>query len=288
MFDDAKLNKLFLMQMVGIFTLAMATVSFVAPGPYSLLLFVFHYTWFNLSNTLYYHRGMAHQAYEFKEPLGTFLLLGGLISFLGSPREFSAIHRYHHKYADIPGKDPHTPVNSRLWAYYGWFIHIDLVKVQEQFGSVDDIKGYLVRNFAESAIGKYGSFLIYSVFIYFVFGINDYMWGLALATFVSMNSAWMLIASFCHSNKGERQKRDFSKNVRFLMLPTFGESLHQNHHRCPNAANYKMNAGEIDIGFWFAKILAKTGQLNIIGPSVHIGQPEEQNQPELNGPETLL
>jgi stearoyl-CoA desaturase (delta-9 desaturase) len=46
-----------------------------------------------------------------------------------------------------------------------------------------------------------------------------------------------------------------SKNVRWLSWFTWGLALHNNHHKYPARANFAVERGEVDIGYWLIKLL---------------------------------
>ena len=48
-------------------------------------------------------------------------------------------------------------------------------------------------------------------------------------------------------------------NLPHLGLITFGEAHHGNHHAFPHSAKLGLEAGQIDLGFWFIKMLEKLG-----------------------------
>jgi len=48
-------------------------------------------------------------------------------------------------------------------------------------------------------------------------------------------------------------------NLHLLALLTFGESYHNNHHRCPNAANNAFTKGQIDPAWWLILLFTKLG-----------------------------
>ena len=48
-------------------------------------------------------------------------------------------------------------------------------------------------------------------------------------------------------------------NIPLLALFTFGESYHNNHHSCPEAAKNSFRKGEIDPAWWFIALLQKLG-----------------------------
>lgn len=72
-----------------------------------------------LGYTAFYHKLMAHRAFEPKPwypYVGTFL---GMLSFHGNPITSALLHRLHHKYSDTD-KDP-SDRNKGVWyAYIGW------------------------------------------------------------------------------------------------------------------------------------------------------------------------
>ena len=81
--------------------------------------------------------------------------------------------------------------------------------------------------------------------------------------FVSFFLAWALIASLCHMPRfGDQpypETRDRSRNVLWLAPFTFGEALHNTHHRYSGAAVLSRSWREWDLTGWLLILFEKVG-----------------------------
>ena len=261
MFKNSPINYLNTMGFL-VFYSGLLLVFFVEFKLIYLVFFVFNFFWFGLSSSLFYHRAVTHKAAELHPVMEVIFLLGGTISLSGGPISWAAVHRCHHAIPDTKD-DPHTPKDGRFWAYMGWVTHTD-------FGLVNSLKEKYCKDLLQNKLyilfeRKFMLFLpttMYVLMLYYFFGMGAVVWGFLIAGLLSYNFHWMLIASFCHSSKlGYRRfnTKYESRNVPWLSLYSFGESLHNNHHKYPN--NFKLNSGrwEFDISFFSVQVLEKMG-----------------------------
>ena len=224
------------------------------------ILLIVNFIWFGLSSSLYYHRTLSHKAAELHPLIHLLFLLGGTISLSGSPIDWVVIHRYHHSNSDNEN-DPHSPIHGRLWSYIGWIILRDrslVIELKKKYCS-DLIKNKLIV-FFDKRFMLIGPTLVYNFLLYIIFGWGGVVYGFLLAGLMSYNFHWMLIASFCHNSKfGYRRYNTLDKsfNVPWLSPFSFGESLHNNHHKYPFAFNLKSKPREFDFSFFVIKILEK-------------------------------
>jgi palmitoyl-[glycerolipid] 7-desaturase len=222
---------------------------------------VFHFVWFGLSSSLYYHRVLTHRALKLNLFVELFFLLGSLVSLSGDPVKWAIMHRYHHQHSDMDD-DAHSPKHGLFWAYYGWVMKHDLQVIYALKHTVNDLteKKYL-RIWQRPELEGLLHALYAGAFLYFG-GLNYLFLALILPMFLSYNFHWMLIASLCHL-KGFGEARydvgDNSRNVWWLSLFTFGESMHNNHHRYPRAINFNSNWKAIDFTAITAAFLVKCG-----------------------------
>ena len=245
-----------------IFFLGPFLIFFVEFKPLFILLFLFHFVWFGLSSSLLYHRTITHRGAELNPILETFFLLGGVISLSGSPIVWAAVHRFHHKVPD-QDEDPHSPLHGRFWAYMGWVYHQDLKLIEElkEKNSKDLLENKLYRFFDTIPMIVLPN-TIYLIGLYYFFGLGAVTYGFILAGFFSYNCHWMLIASFCHhSSWGYRRfnTKDESRNVPWLSLLSFGESLHNNHHQNQRSFKLKSSLNEFDFSYFMVKVFEKIG-----------------------------
>jgi stearoyl-CoA desaturase (delta-9 desaturase) len=223
---------------------------------------IFNFIWFGLSSSLYYHRVLTHKALKLNIVVEWFFLIGSLASLGGDPIKWAIMHRYHHQNSDDEVTDVHSPKHGFFWAYYGWVMKHDLKIIYSMKHTVPDLteKWYLriwQRPEFEGAI----HFFFAATFLYFG-GLNYLVLGLLLPIFLSYNFHWMLIASLCHMKSLGEERYDVgdnSRNIWWLCIPSFGESMHNNHHRYPRGINLNSSWKAFDLSGLVAKFLVKCG-----------------------------
>jgi len=89
--------------------------------------------------------------------------------------------------------------------------------------------------------------------------VSGLLWGGLVRLFVSYH-ATNSINSLGHLF-GSRpfQTRDRSRNNALLVLPTFGEGLHNNHHAFPGSALFGLAWWHFDLGAWLILGLERIG-----------------------------
>ena len=226
-----------------------------------ILIALFHFVWFGLASSLYYHRVLTHRALKLNFFAELFFLLGGLIGLGGDPVKWAIMHRYHHQHSDYDD-DVHSPKHGFFWAYYGWVTRHDLPLINSMRHTVPDLtqKWYLKIWTRPDLEGL--PHVVYGACFFYFGGAHYFFLAFLLPIFLSYNFHWMLIASVCHlKNIGEARYDvgDNSRNVWWMSLPTFGESMHNNHHRYPRAINLDSSKKSIDFTAVTARILIKCG-----------------------------
>ena len=104
--------------------------------------------------------------------------------------------------------------------------------------------------------------------VLFVFGgISWVIWGVAVRVSVSLTGHW-LVGHFAHRG-GEQGWRVDGVAVQGYNLPrfglvTFGEAYHGNHHAFPESARLGIEDGQIDLGWWFIRLLSRLGLASAI------------------------
>jgi len=85
------------------------------------------------------------------------------------------------------------------------------------------------------------------------------VWAFSISSVVLLNNS-VLINSLCHVWGNRRfDTNDTSKNNLFLAILTLGEGWHNNHHHYPASARQGFMWWEIDITYYFIKLLEKLG-----------------------------
>lgn len=206
----------------------------------------------NFCTTVYLHRTLAHRAIQL-HPAVAFSMRLWMWVFNGlNPREWVAVHRKHHRYADQEG-DPHSPYLKGLWTILLWnYVYYmrecNNKETVEKFGS--DIPGsFLDRVPWSYKVGPMVGMLILMALLGWIPGFVAF-WAHAL-TYISLSAA---INGAGHA-VGYRNFDNTATNIRTLALLTAGEGLHNNHHEFPVSAKFSVRPSELDPAWPFIRIL---------------------------------
>ena len=173
-----------------------------------------------------YHRLLSHRSFKTYKPIEQLLSLIGVITTVGSPMAWTAIHRQHHRICERPG-DPHSPYligNIRAW-FGDWDIKQLDLKLIREFRK-DKFQKFLHNKYLAILV-SYCSLLalIDPWFIIFVYCIP--------ACLCLHSSSSIIVIAHRHGYKTYDLKHDQSRNSWIANLITMGEGWHNNHHAKP-------------------------------------------------------
>jgi stearoyl-CoA desaturase (delta-9 desaturase) len=201
---------------------------------------------------LYLHRSLSHGSVRLAAPARlvarTFLWM-----FTGiRPREWAAVHRYHHATVDTPA-DPHSPAVRGVWRVF--FTNANLYRRQVRMGVPARFQRGLGRDRLDRLVFDHTrtGLLVGVSAMTALLGIAAGLVAFALhgIIYIQSNAA---VNAFCH-HWGKQPNVNSATNLRFLALFTLGEALHNNHHERPAAARLDWQPGTIDPGWWLISAL---------------------------------
>jgi len=215
-----------------------------------------------------YHRLMTHRAFRAHPVLKLTLLIGGSVALMGPVLLWVATHIEHHRFADQPG-DPHSarPDGTGMRAQIKAFVHAHWGWMARSQGRTY-LRQYLRRNYnnpnrlTRDPIVRFANRTsIYWAVAGFVvplcwgLGFGGLTGGIAnlfesvVRSCLTLHVIW-LVNSLGHT-VGERPFRtgDLSTNWwdPLLLIASFGEMLHNNHHAFQNRAYYGLKWWQIDL-----------------------------------------
>jgi len=228
------------------------------------------------------HRLLVHRSFRCGPVMRTFFCAIAQMAVQGPIAKWVANHRRHHLHADDVG-DPHSPhydshgnkfsslAKGLLHAQSRWVID-DTVSDNEFYAKdilEDPIAMFFVRTrwfwYAMSTI------LIPGTIGYTFGGLSDMIGCVLFSGFlrsVLLQSTSLAVGSICH-NFGYRRfdgLPDNSTNELLMTLITFGEGLHNNHHRFPRDAYLSHAWYEFDLNGLLILALGKLGLVyDIVG-----------------------
>lgn len=244
-------------------------------GPVEWSLFAIMYALTTLGIGAGVHRMLVHRSFRCDAPVKFFFCAIGQMACQGSLLKWVGNHRRHHLYADHVG-DPHSPyvdgkgfpITSRL---QGW-LHaqsrwvFDDTMTDNSVYAKDMLADPMVMMFTRT---RWFWYLLSMVGIPAAWGLAfggvHGMWGTVLfagflrAYLVVMTS--VAVGSVCHRVGYRRfdETKDESTNELLMTLVTFGEGLHNNHHRFPRDAYISHAWYEFDLNGLIIRAFEKLG-----------------------------
>jgi stearoyl-CoA desaturase (Delta-9 desaturase) len=241
-------------------------------GIMEVVLFAVLYALSILGITAGYHRLFAHRAYATKPAIRFLFGVFGSIAAQGPVTYWVSNHRRHHRFSDRDG-DPHSPhVSGKhtrtglpgfLHAHMGWTLDPEITNTAVFAKDLlrDQVAARLNRTYyLWVGLGLAVPFAIGGIVTHsWVGAVSGLLWGGFVRLFISYH-ATNSINSITHLF-GSRpfDTPEKSRNNAWLVLPTLGEGLHNNHHAFPTSALFGYRWWHFDIGSWVILLLERLG-----------------------------
>ena len=250
----------------------------------SIIAFLMFYTVTGLGLTLGYHRLFAHRAFDVPKWLEHFIALCGYLAIQRGPIFWVAMHRLHHRYSDVPGRDPHTPREGLLHVHFGWIqrrrrdvwqkdIYRRLTPdlINDRFylfldSEARDYCAYFSILIASYLLGGWMGALRHPGAGFDQYNAMCFLVWVGLLNRVAVLHAFGFINSVCHligTRPFQTPGNDTSVNNFLVAFLIFGEGWHNNHHAHPRSARQGFRWYQWDpawYGIWVLKMLRLAGQ----------------------------
>jgi stearoyl-CoA desaturase (delta-9 desaturase) len=272
-------------------TVAACILPFYFYSRSSVIGFLIFYTITGLGLTLGYHRLFAHRAYEVPKWLEYVIAICGYLAIQRGPIFWVAMHRLHHRYSDIPGRDPHTPREGFLHVHFGWhqrrrrdvwereiykkwtpdLIHNRLYLFLDE--ERHDYFTYIGILFATYVLGGVIGGLNTSPFQFNSYNAMAFFVWVGLLNRVAVLHAFGFINSVCHiwgTRPFKTNGQDTSVNNVLVALIIFGEGWHNNHHAHQRSARHGLRWYQWDPAWYGIALLKLLG----LAKNVHLPSPE--------------
>ncbi len=211
----------------------------------------------NICVTLFLHRSMTHEGVVFHPVVAHFMRFWLWLTTGMNTREWVAVHRKHHAYADREG-DPHSPAVSGFWAILlgGVFFYRKATRdpqLLEKYGKGCPTDWLERRVYTPHPFAG----------IMLLLAIDLLLFGpLAGLLTWAATAVWLPIMGNIINGAGHAlgyrnfDTRDHSHNLYPLGIWIVGEELHNNHHADPKSARFRAKWWEFDIGWAYIRLLA--------------------------------
>jgi stearoyl-CoA desaturase (delta-9 desaturase) len=214
-----------------------------------------------------YHRYFAHKSYKTSRAFQFVLAFMGATSIQKGPLWWASHHRVHHKHADQPGKDTHSPRDGFWWSHQAWVF-------DDRFDG-SDIDG--IRDFARFPelvwLNRWHVVppLLLGFTCALIGGASALVWGFAVSTTLLWHSTYTINSLAHRFGRRRYATPDDSHNNPWLALLTLGEGWHNNHHHFCTSARQGFFWWEIDITYYLLRGLQAIGVVwDIREPPRHV------------------
>lgn len=205
-----------------------------------------------------YHRLLTHRGYECPKWVEYAMATIALLSQQGLAIIWVALHRIHHKYTEVPGKDPHTPRDGRWWAHMDWILHPN-PEFQSNVYLNKLVPDLLRQPFYRKRYMQWLPTTVLALLCFAFGGFPAVLWGVALPVVVGLHQTW-LVNSATHL-WGYRwfNTKDDSRNNWWIALFAMGEGNHNSHHDDPPNPKHALKWWEPDLNWYIIWIMTKLG-----------------------------
>lgn len=195
------------------------------------------------------HRLLAHRSFNTWLWLEKTLALISVLTAVGSPLAWVALHRQHHRYTETP-MDPHSPYI--LGSAKAWF----------GIWNKTSIDARIIKDLRKDRFHKFlhRHYIAITVTYVCMLALIDpwlvvFMYAIPACLCLHSSSAIIVIA---HKHGYKTYKtNDQSRNSWIASLITLGEGWHNNHHAHPRDWNNQHKWWELDITAWMIRLIKK-------------------------------
>jgi stearoyl-CoA desaturase (Delta-9 desaturase) len=252
---------------------AILLIPWLPPTPVDLALVAILWLLTGLALTVGFHRYFAHRSFSTARPVALALIILGSMAARGAMISWVAMHRRHHERSDHEG-DLHSPhqhgndfrgrLRGLVHAHLTWMMRHDYPNVMHYAPDLMDDR-LLVRcnsrYFWWVACGLAVPAVLGGVLTLSPIGaLTGFLWG-GVVRICLVEHTMSAINSLCHTlgSRPFRTRRDNSRNIAWLALPTWGEAWHNNHHAFSSSAAFGLAWYQLDPGFWLIRMLEAVG-----------------------------
>ena len=239
----------------------------------------FTFTWTALGVTLFlhwvtgslgiclgYHRMLTHDGMKTHPWVRNVFAMIGTLAGEGTPLDWVADHRKHHKHSDQVG-DPHSPHDGPWWSHMFWLAfhthngdrvaHLthwvpDLYKLRSMriidklFLPVHIATGFILFGLGYAFSGT-------------EMAVSLVVWAMFLRLVAVLHTTWMVNSASHIFGYRNYETTDDSRNNWLVAIIAYGEGWHNNHHAYPRMAKHGHKWWEFDMTWMAIKLLRRLG-----------------------------
>jgi len=227
-----------------------------------------------VSVTIYLHRCQAHRAIDLHPAVAHFFRLWLWLTTGMRTIEWVAIHRKHHAHTETE-EDPHSPHQVGIWKVV--LEGAELYRAEAK--NPDTLEKYghgtpndWIERHVYASLGGTGGIAIMGVTALVLFGVVGVtIWAVQMM-WIPLWAAGVINGVGHYLGYRNFESADGSTNIVPLGLLIGGEELHNNHHAFPSSARFSQRWYEIDLGWFYIRVLAwlRLARVRRIAPTPRI------------------
>lgn len=220
--------------------------------------------------TIYLHRCQAHRSVDLHPVVSHFFRFWLWLTTGMRTIEWVAIHRKHHAHTEDED-DPHSPHQVGIWKvlFEGAELYREEAKNQEMLdkyghGTPDDwIERNVYSRFPTGGIVLMGAL---ALTLFGALGLT--VWAIQMM-WIPLWAAGVINGIGHYWGYRNFESADGSTNIAPVGFLIGGEEMHNNHHAFPSSAKFSQRWYEIDIGWFYLRLLSAVGLARIkrVAPS---------------------
>lgn len=203
--------------------------------------------------TFGYHRLLAHKSFDAHPIVEILAVLAGALALQGSPVEWVADHRIHHKYSDTD-RDKHNSKWGFWWSHMSWIFRDFRMSKLETRLRTNLSRKKLLTFFSNTYI--LWQIALGLVLLYFG-GWSMVIWGIFFRTVFLYHATWLVNSATHKWGYRHFESGDDSRNTWWVGLLAFGEGWHNTHHAHQTSPRHGLLWWEVDVTWYLIWILSK-------------------------------
>jgi fatty-acid desaturase len=224
---------------------------------------VLHWFTGSLGICLGYHRLLTHDGMKTYPWVRYMFATFGTLAGEGTPLDWVADHRKHHKHSDQVG-DPHSPHEGSWWSHMLWLgYHTHngdrTAHLKRWVPDLYKMKGMRMMDYLFIPLHVLTGCVLAAIG-YAIGGtemaVSLVVWGMFVRLVGVLHATWMVNSASHMFGYRNYETTDDSRNNWLVAIIAYGEGWHNNHHAYPRMAKHGHKWWEFDIT-WMAILLLK-------------------------------
>jgi fatty-acid desaturase len=239
----------------------------------------FTFTWTALAVTLFlhwvtgslgiclgYHRLLTHDGMKTYPWVRYLFATIGTLAGEGTPLDWTADHRKHHKHSDQIG-DPHSPHEGPWWAHMFWLAYHThngdrAAHLQKWVPDLYKERGMRIMDYLFLPLHILSGFVLFGLgyaFSGMEMAVSLVVWGMFVRLVAVLHTTWLVNSASHMFGYRNYETTDDSRNNWLVAIIAYGEGWHNNHHAYPRMAKHGHKWWEFDITWMAIVTLKKLG-----------------------------